>query len=144
MTTIVGTCGREPELRFTGAGKGVCSFSVAVSRRWKPKDSDKWEEVTTWYNVSCWDAMGENVAASVHKGTRVMITGVVEMRSYETSEGEKRQSLEIRPDEIGVSLRWARAEIEKVSRERDGEERDAAPRAARRTDPVYGDDEEPF
>lgn len=142
-TTIVGNVTREPELRFTGGGKGVCSFAVAVGRRWKPQNSDKWEEVTTFYNVSCWDQLAENVAASVRKGTRVVITGVVEMREYETRDGEKGRSLEIRPDEIGVSLRWARVDIEKVTRERDGEERDTSPRNTRQPEPVYGD-EEPF
>lgn len=143
LCTIIGNVGRTPDLRFTGSGQGLASFSVACERRWKPKDSDKWEGVTTWYNVTAWGELGEHVAASVNKGDRVIMTGTVELRNYETADGEKRTSLEFRPDEIGVSLKNATVEVQRIVREKGGEVVDSTPKSQRQAEPVYGEDE-PF
>ena len=147
--TIVGNLTRDPELRFTAGGKGVASFGVAVGRRFQ--QNGEWQEKTSFFNVTAWDTLGENIAASLTKGTRVIVTGRLEQREYETKEGEKRNVVEIVADEIGPSLRWARAEVERISR--DGGTSSGGANSAnaggssssgsRAPDPVYGD-EEPF
>ena len=146
--TIVGNLTRDPELRFTAGGKGVASFGVAVGRRFQ--QNGEWQEKTSFFNVTAWDTLGENVAASLTKGTRVLVTGRLEQREYETKEGEKRNVVEIVADEIGPSLRWARAEVERIAR--DGGSNSGggsssggggSTSGSRAPDPVYGD-EEPF
>ena len=146
--TIVGNITRDPELRFTAGGKGVASFGVAVGRRFQ--QNGEWQEKTSFFNVTAWDTLGENVAASLTKGTRVLVTGRLEQREYETKEGEKRNVVEIVADEIGPSLRWARAEVERVARDGGGNSSGGSNSGAggstsggRAPDPVYGD-EEPF
>ena len=145
--TIVGNITRDPELRFTAGGKGVASFGVAVGRRYQ--QNGEWQEKTSFFNVTAWDTLGENVAASLTKGSRVIVTGRLEQREYETKEGEKRSVVEIVADEIGPSLRWARAEVERIAR--DGGSSSGGGNSGgggsssggRAPDPVYGD-EEPF
>ena len=147
--TIVGNLTRDPELRFTAGGKGVASFGVAVNRRYQV--NGEWQEKVSFFNVTAWDSLGENAAASLTKGTRIMVTGRLEQREYETKEGEKRNVVEIVADELGPSLRWARAEVERTQRTGpDGTPAAsnrptaaAASASGRPTDPVYGD-EEPF
>ena len=138
--SIVGNLTRDPELRFTQAGRGVCSLGVAVSRRYQT--NGEWQEETSFFNLTVWGELGENVAASLVKGARVLATGRMEMRTYETKEGEKRTSWDMIVDEIGPSLRWARVEIEKVTRDAAASAA-TAPRTDRAPDPAYGD-EEPF
>lgn len=147
--TIVGNLTREPELRFTAGGKGIASFGVAVNRRWQ--QNGEWQEKVSFFNVTAWDSLGENVAASLNKGARVIVTGRLEQREYETKDGEKRNVVEIVADEIGPSLRWARAQVERIARDSSntsggggsssGGSSNAG--ASRAPDPVYGD-EEPF
>ena len=147
--TIVGNLTRDPELRFTAGGKGVASFGVAVGRRYQ--QNGEWQEKTSFFNVTAWDTLGENCAASLTKGTRVIVTGRLEQREYETKEGEKRNVVEIVADEIGPSLRWARAEVERIARDGGGNSGGGSNSNAgggsasgsRAPDPVYGD-EEPF
>ncbi len=148
--TLVGNITREPELRFTGGGKGVASFGLAVNRRFQV--NGEWQEKVSFFNVVAWDTLGENAAASLHKGTRIIVNGRLEQRDYETREGEKRTVVEIVADEIGPSLRWARAEIERISRDSSGGgsspsssggSSSPAGGGGRAPDPVYGD-EEPF
>ena len=112
--TIVGNLTRDPELRFTTGGKGIASFGVAVNRRYQ--QNGEWQEKVSFFNVTAWDTLGENAAASLTKGTRVLVTGRLEQREYETQQGEKRNVVEIIADEIGPSLRWARAEVERTQR----------------------------
>ncbi len=148
--TIVGNITRDPELRFTAGGKGVASFGVAVSRRFQ--QNGEWQEKTSFFNVTAWDTLGENIAASLTKGSRVLVTGRLEQREYETKEGEKRNVVEIVADEIGPSLRWARAEVERIARDGGGSSgggsnsgggSGGSSSGGRAPDPVYGD-EEPF
>ncbi len=151
VVTIVGNLTRDPELRFTAGGKGIANFGVAVNRRWQ--QNGEWQEKVSFFNVTAWDTLGENAAASLTKGNRIIVTGRLEQREYETKEGEKRNVVEIVADEIGPSLRWARAEIERISRDSSSSSSGgssaaaaSAPSAAgasRAPDPVYGD-EEPF
>jgi single-strand DNA-binding protein len=149
--TIVGNLTRDPELRFTTGGKGIASFGVAVNRRYQ--QNGEWQEKVSFFNVSAWDTLGENAAASLTKGTRVIVTGRLEQREYETQQGEKRNVVEIVADEIGPSLRWARAEVERTQRSSadggqggggQGGGRSAGTGGSTRPgEPIYGD-EEPF
>lgn len=137
--TITGTCA-EPELRFTGSGKAVCSVSIAQRNSKKGPDGKWVDEDPTWWKVTCWEDMAENVAASITKGTRVTVTGTPRLRSYERSDGTKGYSLELTAEEFGVSLRWARVEVERRVREKDGVVKDTTPKVHRDT-PAYDPDD---
>ena len=149
--TLVGNLTKDPELRFTTGGRGVASFGLAVSRRYQV--NNEWQEQTSFFNIVAWGSLGENAAASLHKGNRIIVTGRLEQRSYETKEGEKRSVVEVIADEIGPSLRWAQAQIERVARDNTnggggnyggGSSGGGNYGGGNRTpDPVYGD-EEPF
>jgi single-strand DNA-binding protein len=142
--TLVGNLTKDPELRYTPSGAGVASFGLAVNRRYQ--QNGEWQEQVSFFNIVAWSELGENAAASLSKGMRVIVTGRLEQRSYETKEGEKRSVTEIRADELGPSLRWAQAQVERISRDSgDGGTRSGGGGggAARTPDPVYGD-EEPF
>ena len=139
--TLVGNLTRDPELRYTTGGRGVASFGLAVNRRYM--QNGEWQEQTSFFNITAWGDLGENAAASLTKGARCIVTGRLQQREYETREGEKRSIVEVVADELGPSLRWAQAQVERISR-------DAAPQGgggggapAPAPDPVYGD-EEPF
>ena len=135
--TVVGNLTRDPELRFTASGKGVASFGIAVNRR--VKVGDGYEDKTSFFNVTAWDSLGENGAASLTKGARVIVTGRLEQREYETKEGEKRQAVEIVADEIGPSLRWATATVARTERTGPG-----APAGGRAASSSGFGPEEPF
>lgn len=135
--TVIGNLTREPELRYTAGSKAVASLGVAVSRRYQV--NNEWKEETSFFNVTAWGSLGENVAASLSKGSRVVITGRLDQRQYE-KDGEKKYAYEIVADDIGVSLRWARATIEKVARENNAGATNNAPSH----DPIYSTPEEPF
>ena len=149
--TLIGNLTRDPELRFTTGGRGVASFGLAVNRRYQ--QNGEWQEQTSFFNVVCWGDLGENAATSLTKGARAIVTGRLEQRSWETAEGEKRSVVEVIADEVGPSLRWATAQIERT--ERSGGDGGfagggnpsaagaGASAGARQPDPVYGD-EEPF
>jgi single-strand DNA-binding protein len=114
--TIVGNLTRDPEIRYTSGGQAKASFGVAVSRRWQNRQSNEWEEATSFFNVVCWREMAENVAESLAKGSRVVVTGRLEQRSWETENGDKRSVVEVVADEIGPSLRWATAQVTRNER----------------------------
>src|SRR3569832_1968340 len=109
--TLVGNITRDPELRFTPAGAATASFGLAVNRRWQNRQTNEWEEKVSFFNVVVWREMAENAAESLQKGMRVVVTGRLEQRSWETQEGEKRTVVEIAADEIGPRLRWASAQV---------------------------------
>ena len=90
--TIVGNLTRDPELRFTPAGAPVTTFGVAVNRRWQNRDNQQWEESTSFFNVTCWRDLAQNVSESLEKGARVLVTGRLEQRSWETQDGERARS----------------------------------------------------
>lgn len=101
--TIVGRVGGDPDLRFTGAGSAVASFTVAVNRR--RKDGDKWvDDGTDWHTVSAWRTLAESCAESLHKGTEVVVVGTLKSRDYEAKDGSKRTVWEITADHIGIAL----------------------------------------
>ena len=88
----------------------MATFGLAVNRRWQNRQTNEWEEQASFFDVTCWAQMAENVGESLAKGTRVIVTGRLEQRSWETDDGDKRSKVEIVADEIGPSLRWATAE----------------------------------
>jgi single-strand DNA-binding protein len=114
--TIVGNVTRDPEMRYTPSGVAKASFGVAVSRRWQNRTSHEWEEQTSFFNVVCWREMAENVCESIGKGARIVVSGRLEQRSWETENGDKRSVVEIVADDIGPSLRWATAEVRRNER----------------------------
>jgi single-strand DNA-binding protein len=112
--TVTGNLTRDPELRFTQGGRAVANFRIASSRRFQM--NNEWQEQTSFFDVVAWAELGENAAASLSKGARVIVTGRIEQRDFETREGEKRTVFEITADEIGPSLRWATAQVERTDR----------------------------
>ena len=114
--TLVGNVTRDPELRFTNNGQATASFGLAVNRRWQNRQTQEWEEQVSFFDVVCWREMAENVAESLTRGSRVVVTGRLEQRSWETQDGDKRSKIEVVADEIGPSLRWATAQVTKNER----------------------------
>src|SRR5580700_2217683 len=114
--SIVGNITRDPELRFTPTGQATATFGVAVNRRWQNRQTQEWEEATSFFDVVCWREMAENASESLSRGSRVIVTGRLEQRSWETQDGDKRSKVEIVADEIGPSLRWATAQVTKNER----------------------------
>src|SRR5579871_5462024 len=114
--TLVGNVTRDPELRFTQSGQPTASFGLAVNRRWQNRQTGEWEESASFFDVVCWRELAENVGDSLRRGARVLVTGRLEQRSWETQEGDKRSKIEIQADEVGPSLRWATASITKNER----------------------------
>jgi single-strand DNA-binding protein len=114
--TVVGNITRDPEMRFTASGVSNVTFGVAVNRSWRNQQTNDWEERTSFFNVVCWRELADNVGASLKKGTRVVVTGRLEQRSWETDQGEKRSVVEIVADEVAPSLRFATAEVHRVER----------------------------
>jgi single-strand DNA-binding protein len=145
---LVGNITRDPELRFTNTGQPTASFGLAVNRRWQNRQTQEWEEATSFFDVVCWGQLAENAAQSMTRGARVMVTGRLDQRSWENQEGAKRSKIEITADELGPSLRWATCEITK--NERRSPESAAsgngsyAKQTANEAPAGYSDDEEPF
>jgi single-strand DNA-binding protein len=115
--TIVGNLTADPELRFTPSGAAVANFTVASTPRTFDRQSNEWKDGETLFmRCSIWRDSAENVAESLHRGTRVIVTGRLKSRSYETKEGEKRTVIELDVDEVGPSLRYASAKVTKAER----------------------------
>ena len=114
--TLVGNVTRDPELRYTAGGAAKVVFGLAVNRRWQNRQTQEWEEQVSFFNVVAWREQAENVAESIAKGSRVVVTGRLEQRSWETENGEKRSVVEVNADDIGPSLRWATAQITRNER----------------------------
>jgi len=119
--TLVGNVTRDPELRFTPSGQATASFGLAVNRVWNDRQTNEKKEAVSFFDVVCWREMAENASESLTKGSRIIVTGRLEQRSWESQEGEKRSKIEVVADEIGPSLRWATAEIRKNDRRGPGE-----------------------
>jgi single-strand DNA-binding protein len=115
--TVVGNLTADPELRFTQSGAAVASFTVASTPRTFDKASGEWKDGDALFlRCNVWRQVAENVAESLTRGSRVLVTGRLRQRSFETKEGEKRTVMELEVDEIGPSLRYATAKVNKVSR----------------------------
>lgn len=146
--TLIGNLVDDPELRFTPSGVAMAKVRFAVNRRWRGQDGE-WQEQTSFFTGTVWREQAETVAESLQKGTRVIVSGRLEQRSWETDEGDKRSVVEIQIDEIGPSLRWATATVNKTQRS-DGDfgggggggAKSVPPSPVARDD--YGPDEAPF
>ncbi|MFD9734786.1 single-stranded DNA-binding protein [Umezawaea sp. NPDC059074] len=115
--TVVGNLTADPELRFTQSGAAVASFTVASTPRTFDKASGEWKDGDALFlRCNVWRQVAENVAESLTRGSRVLVSGRLRQRSFETKEGEKRTVMELEVDEIGPSLRYATAKVNKVSR----------------------------
>src|SRR6266540_2452355 len=115
--TVVGNLTADPELRFTPSGAAVASFTIASTPRTFDRNSNEWKDGEALFmRCSIWRQAAENVAESLQRGMRVVASGRLKQRSFETREGEKRTVIELDVDEIGPSLRYATAKVNKVSR----------------------------
>jgi single-strand DNA-binding protein len=133
--TVTGNLTSDPELRFTPSGSGVATFTVASTPRVLDRDSGKWRDGDPLFlRCSAWRSLGENAAECLTRGTRVIVTGRLKQRSFETKEGEKRTVVELDVEEIGASVRYATVHIQKAART-------AGPSAAENT---WTTDEPPF
>lgn len=146
--TVVGNVTRDPELRFTQGGMAVANFGIA----WNKRKQDGEEEVS-FFNVSCFRSLAENVAESITKGSRVVVYGMLQQRSWDTPDGDRRSTVEIIADDVAPSLRWASAEIRKNEFRGDGGGQGGGQgggggggnrAATNQAPPAYDMDEEPF
>lgn len=148
--TLIGNLVDDPELRFTPAGMAMAKVRFAVNRRYQDRNGE-WQEDTSFFGGTLWREAAENAAESLQKGTRVIVTGRLEQRNWETQEGEKRSVVEVAIDEIGPSLRWATAAVTKSPRSGDGFGGGASGSGGGGSTPAgpvarddYGPDEAPF
>jgi single-strand DNA-binding protein len=115
--TVIGNLTNDPELRFTPSGSAVANFTIASTPRTFDRQSNEWKDGETLFlRASVWREAAENVAESLTKGMRVIVSGRLKSRSYETKEGEKRTVIELEVDEIGPSLRYANAKVNRTQR----------------------------
>ena len=121
VITVVGNLTSDPELRYTQNGLAVANFTIASTPRSFDRAANDWKDGEALFlRASVWREFAEHVAGSLTKGSRVVATGRLKQRSYETKEGEKRTSIELEVDEIGPSLRYATAQVTRTSSSRDG------------------------
>lgn len=115
--TVIGNLTNDPELRFTPSGSAVANFTIASTPRTFDRQSNEWKDGETLFlRAAVWREAAENVAESLTKGMRVIVSGRLKSRSYETKEGEKRTVIELEVDEIGPSLRYANAKVNRTQR----------------------------
>lgn len=120
--TLRGRLTRDPELRFSAAGKPVVTFAVVTSRRVKDAQSGEWSDKdTTFWDCVAFGPLAENVAESLVKGTAVIVTGSAASEEWVTRDGEKRRSMKVMADEVAPSLRWASAKVLRAERETAGQ-----------------------
>jgi single-strand DNA-binding protein len=112
--TLIGNLVEDPELRFTPSGVAMAKVRFAVNRRYQR--NNEWQEETSFFGGTLWRDAAENAAESLQKGMRVIVTGRLEQRTWETQEGDKRSVVEVAIDEMGPSLRWATATVTKTAR----------------------------
>jgi single-strand DNA-binding protein len=144
--TVVGNITRDPELKFLNSGQAAVRLSIAVNRRWQNRQTQEWEERVSYFEVAGYGSMAENAANSLTKGTRVLVTGRLEQRSWETENGDKRSIVEINADEIAPSLRFATAVVTRTPRAEGSNFQSDRPAPAPRNNETnpYPFDEEPF
>jgi len=132
VVSLTGNLTRDPELKFVSSGQALVKFGLAVNRRWQNRQTQEWEEATSFFDVTAWGDLAQNVAQSLAKGSRVMVAGRLEQQSWET-DGEKKSKISVIADEVGPSLRWATAEVTKTERSNSsaGNHASSAPSASR-------------
>ncbi len=117
VTTVVGNLTADPELRFTPSGAAVANFTVASTPRYFDRQSGEWKDGEAMFlRCNIWRQYAENVAETLTRGMRVIVQGRLRQRSFETKEGEKRTVVELEVDEVGPSLRYATAKVNKAAR----------------------------
>lgn len=117
VTTVVGNLTADPELRFTPSGAAVANFTVASTPRFYDRQAGEWKDGEALFlRCNIWRQAAENVAETLARGMRVVVQGRLRQRSFETKEGEKRTVVEMEVDEVGPSLRYATAKVNKISR----------------------------
>ncbi len=117
--TVIGNLTRDPELRYTSSGNAVANLAIAVSRKHKDRN-DEWVEETSFFEVTAWNTLAENVAESMTKGARAIVTGRLEQQSWESPDGDKRSAVKVIADDIGPSMRWATANVVRAERSGSG------------------------
>ncbi len=150
VVTVVGNVTRDPELRYTPSGASVCNFSVAWNNRYE-RNGEQVEQVS-YFDVVVWREQAENVASTVSKGMRVIVSGRLDQRSWEDAQtGGRRSKVELIADEVGPSLRWASAEVNRNERSDNfgggapaGGAPQGGPAGGGYQSPEYNYDEEPF
>lgn len=135
--TLVGRLTTDPELQFMNTGTAKVRFSLAVEKRWQNRETKEWEKRTSFITVVAWDKFAENIANSLKKGYRVIASGSLEQRSWETQTGEKRAVVELIADAIGPDLRFVTCELHGTPHAA------AAATSAPANGPVF-DDDDPF
>lgn len=135
--SVSGNVGSDPELRYTGSGLAVASFSIAV---YEGKDKPP-----SWYDVTCWDKLAENVTESITQGARITVVGRLTQDKWETDAGEKRSKVKIIADDVSASLKWATVSISRTERddESGGDKKAPQKRKAAPAKQQFAD-EEPF
>ncbi|HUG08727.1 MAG TPA: single-stranded DNA-binding protein [Acidimicrobiia bacterium] len=142
--TLIGNLVDDPELRFTPSGVAMAKIRMAVNRRWRDQ-SGEWQENTSFFTGTIWREQAEQAAESLQKGARVIVSGRLEQRSWENEQGEKRSVVEVQVDEIGPSLRWATATVNKTQRQDNwSDNRQSAGASTPSAREEYGPDEAPF
>lgn len=128
--TLIGRLTRDPELRFTASGLAVASFSLAVDRRWKA--GNEWKSETSFFDCVAWKQLAENIAESMVKGSRVIVFGTLEQRTWDDKNGGgKRSKIEVQVQDIGLSAKFGTVEAHQIERRPT-------------TSPQYAPDQEPF
>ena len=140
-TSITGNLAADPELRFTNTGIAVANLRVAVTQRIQDKDGTWRDGETSFHRVNVWRDQAQNLTDSLGKGDRVMVTGRLRQRAWETPEGERRSVTEIDADEVGASLKWATAKVERAAQRGNG---DRTPAQQRQAERGQFNDEPPF
>ena len=136
ILTVVGNLTADPELRFTASGAAVASFTVASTPSKFNRETNSWEDGDALFmRCSVWRTQAENVAESLKRGTRVVVTGRLQQRSYETAEGEKRTVVELQADEVCASLKFAMVTVNRPSRDGGQQQRRPAAQASVNDDP---------
>jgi len=105
-TVLSGNITRDPEIRYLGDGVAVASFGLAVDRRYMNNATGEWESTTSFFDVSCWRELAENVVLSLRKGSRVIVSGRLEQKSWTGDDGRVRSRVELVADDIGASVKF--------------------------------------
>ena len=149
--TIIGNLGGDPELRFTPSGAAVVRFSVGVNPRFYDKTAGEWKDAEpSFYSVTAWRTLAENIAESLHKGDRVVVAGTLAQRRWKNDQDEPRTSWDLTAEAVGPDLTYAQATVRKMARTARGETPPDDPWATGSREPVPagaglpGDDEPPF
>lgn len=117
QVTVSGNLVSDPEVRFTQSGIAVANINIAVSSRVQDKQTKEWKDgETTYLRATAWRELAENVAETLTKGNRIIASGRLKQRNFETKEGDKRSVLELEVDEIGPSLKYATAKVSKAGK----------------------------